>query len=453
MADDVRTPPHDDDAERSALGCVFIDNAVLADAEFSQLQPGAFYREGHRHIFRAMMCLHERGATIDVITLADELDRRGVLDAVGGPSFLSRLSSTVPSVANAPAYARIVLRDAIQRQLIAEMTRATDALYAGVRDDAAWRDTLRGRMDSLLRAETGADSYAPLGDVVAQTFSELETQWREGVHTLQTPWADLDALLPGEGVGGEQLIILAARPGMGKTAVAIEWALGVCEGVERGGRKTQAPVGFLSLEMGKTRLARRMISNRSGVPLSKIAALRLSEDEWGKVIRAGSHLSSLPLHICDHDRMPLHVVCQTIRRMVHKDGVGLIVVDYLTRIRVEGSRGDVRQDTTEISRSLKALAKELQIPIIALAQLNRDCESRADKRPLASDLKESGSIEEDADLILALYRDEVYEPDSQDAGTIELIARKNRDGQQGVARLQFNGAIQRVAELAPSWRS
>lgn len=433
----VRTPPHNDDLERSVLGCVFLDNATL-DVMADALTPASFYRESHRHVWRAMCELRSRGDAIDVLTLIDHLDAKGLGGAVGGPAFLTRLSSAVPSVANAEAYAAGVLRAATQRQLIGEMTRAVDALYEGVGDDESFRERLGERVAALTQARAMASAYEHVSASVSHTMAVLEHQWRNGLPpSIPTPWADLNANLYAGGLRPGQLAILAARPAMGKSAVGMAWALGCA--------LSGTAVGILSLEMTREELTQRLLASISGVALSTISEVRMNKEQWDEVIGAAGKLSAAPLHIAEQDRMSLDAVRQTIRRMVRVDGVKVVLIDYLTRIRLPAGV-DARVGVTEISRSLKALAKELGIPIICLAQLNRGPEQRADKRPVASDLKESGAIEEDADLIVMLYRDAVYNEGGED-NVVELLIRKQRQGALGCVALGWDGATQRVTNL------
>lgn len=433
----VRVPPHNDEIERSVLGCVFIDNAAL-DEISTYMRPEGFYRENHRHIFRAMIEMRERGEAIDVLTLTDHLAAKGLIEAVGGPTFLSRLSSSVPSVANADQYAALALAHDVDRQLIAEMTRAIDALHDGAGRSQGYKARLAERMATLAQATALTSPYVHVRQAVSDTLGELEHQWRNGTPpAISTPWADLNASLYAGGLRPGQLAILAARPAMGKSAVGMAWALGCA--------LAGTPTGILSLEMTAGELTQRLLASMSGVPLTTIAEVKMSDDEWKLIISASGKLNAAPLHIAEQDRMSLDAVRQTIRRMVRVDGVQVVLIDYLTRIRLPAGV-DARVGVTEISRSLKALAKELQIPIICLAQLNRGPEQRADKRPVASDLKESGAIEEDADLIVMLYRDAVYNEGGED-NVVELLIRKQRQGALGCVALGWDGATQRVTNL------
>ena len=430
----VRALPHNDEAERGVLGAVFIDAAALDVVEVATLTPGDFYRENHRHIWRAMRALHDAGTPIDVLTLADHLERAGLLGTIGGPAFLSRLSSSVPSIANADQYARIVARDAARREAIQTLAHATDDLHAG--EDV--RAELERVSERLGASERNAGPRL-IGELSVALTEDMDRRHRSGdrVVGVSTGWPSLDALF-GAGTKPGELIVIGARPGMGKSAVGLAMAANAAA--------AGVPVYMASYEMLAPQIALRHMAALTGVRTAAARELRMSDVEWDRWIAAlsGPRMGD-PLWIEETAGVQLHVLIARVRQMVRDHGVGLVVVDYLQQVPVRGCR-DRGEEVTRCSNALAAVAKELSIGIIALAQLNREADKRSDKRPSKSDLRASGEIEQDADVVALLYRDAYYNPNHTGPDVVEVIVDKARSGQTGTAHLELDMACGRLTE-------
>lgn len=438
---EVRVPPHNDDAERSMLGAVFLDNRAL-DEVASVVQPEDLYRESHRHIYRAMLTLHHRGEAVDVITLADQLHSEGVLEAIGGPNFLARLSNEVPSAANIGYYANIISRKSALRAFIGAAHTLIDDCYGDVTDFDAFMDRVESELFAITQA--GAKKgYATMREVIKEAFSQIESLYQKAEQVTGVPsgFIDLDAITAGW--QPSDLIILAARPAMGKTALTLNMAAHAA--IER-----KVPVAFFSLEMANVQLAIRMLCSEARIDQGKLRTGRMGEQEWARLIKAAGVLSESKIFLDDTPALPIMEFRSKVRKLKAEHDIGIIFIDYLQLMKAPGRNvGSREQEISEISRNLKGIAKELNVPIIALAQLNRGVEQRADKRPMNSDLRESGAIEQDADIISFIYRDEVYNPESEDKGIAEVILGKHRNGALGTVRLKFFGSFTRFENLAP----
>lgn len=437
----IRVPPHNEDAERSLLGAVMLDNRVL-DELLTRVSPEDFWREPHRHIFRAMSELYGRGEPIDVITLADYLLAEDRLEAVGGPNFLARLSTEVPSAANAGQYAEIVRRKSSLRQFIHTADGLVHDAYADVSDVDQFMDDVERKLFSITQAGVKKD-YASMREVIQAAFTQIEALHNKNEHITGVPsgFADLDEITAGW--QASDLIIVAARPAMGKTSFTLNMAA-------HSALVRKIPCAFFSLEMSNEQLAIRLLCSEARVDQSKLRRGNLNDQEWAKLIKAAGALSDAKIFLDDTPSLPIMEFRSKCRRMKAEHDIGIIFVDYLQLMRGTAATTNSReQEISEISRNLKAVAKELNVPIIALAQLNRGVESRTDKRPIMSDLRESGAIEQDADIITFIYRDEVYNPDTEDKGVAEIIIVKHRNGSIGSMRLRFFGPITRFENLAP----
>jgi replicative DNA helicase len=441
MGEQVRTPPHNDEAERSMLGAVFVDNRAV-DEVSALVQPENLYREPHRHIFRAMLELHGRGEAIDVITLADYLSAEGLLDAVGGANALARLSHEVPSATNVSYYATIVKRKASLRAFIAAAHTLIDECYSDVSDFDGFMDRAEAELFAITRS--GAQkSYATMREVIREAFAQIEALYQKAEQVTGVPsgFADLDEITAGW--QPSDLIILAARPAMGKTAITLNMA-------SHAALERQVPVAFFSLEMSNVQLALRMLCSESRVDQGKMRTGRLTEQEWARLLKGAKSLSESKIFLDDTPALPIMELRSKARQLKAEHDIGIIFVDYLQLMKAPGRNiGSREQEISEISRNLKGIAKELNVPVIALAQLNRGVEQRADKRPMNSDLRESGAIEQDADIISFIYRDEVYNPESEDKGLAEVILGKHRNGGLGTVKLRFFGQFTRFENLAP----
>lgn len=437
----IRVPPHNEDAEQSLLGAILLDNRVL-DELLSRISVEDFYRESHRHIFRAMSDLHRRSEPVDVITLADHLAAEDRLEAVGGPSFLARLSNVVPSAANAAQYGEIVRRKAALRKFIATADSLVQDAYADVSDVTEFMDDVERQLFAITQSGVKKD-YASMREVIQSAFTQIEALYNKSEHITGVPsgFTDLDELTAGW--QKSDLIIVAARPAMGKTSFTLNMA--AHSAISRG-----VPCAFFSLEMSNEQLAIRLLCSEARVDQSKLRRGNLNDQEWAKLIKAAGTLSEAQIFLDDTPALPIMEFRSKCRRLKAEHDIGVIFIDYLQLMRGSGGANSNReQEISEISRNLKAVAKELDVPVIALAQLNRGVESRADKRPMMSDLRESGAIEQDADIITFIYRDEVYNPDSEDKGVAEIIIGKHRNGSIGSVKLRFFGPITRFENLAP----
>lgn len=430
----VRELPHNDEAERSLLGAVFIDNAALDQQAVAALQPADFYRENHRHIFRAMREMHEARVAIDALTLADRLALAGKLDAIGGPTFLSRLSSSVPTIANVDRYAAIVSRDAARREGIHKLTEAIDGLHEG--------EDVRGELEHVTERLGASDAKRGpqhIGDLSRGVTIDMERRVLSGekMAGVSTGWGNVDKLF-GAGVKPGELAVIAGRPGMGKSAVSLALAAHAAS--------IGQPTYVASYEMLAPQIALRHMASIAGVRTNAARELRMSEDEWDRWIAAlGSSRMEDPLWIEEMAGQSLASLVARVRQMVRDEGVTLVVVDYLQQVPVP-SAYDQTARVTAVSNRLASLAKELGIGIVALAQLNRGVEQRADKRPMKSDLKSSGAIEEDADIIALLYRDAYYDQDHRGPDVVEVIVDKARSGTTGTAYLELDISCGRLTE-------
>ncbi|AWV90930.1 replicative DNA helicase [Bradymonas sediminis] len=437
----IRVPPHNEDAERSLLGAILLDNRVL-DEILSRLSVEDFYREPHRHIFRAMADLHRRSEPVDVITLADHLAAENRLEAVGGPSFLARLSNAVPSAANAAQYGEIVRRKSALRKFIATADTLVQDAYADVPDVTEFMDEVERQLFAITQSGVKKD-YSSMREVIQSAFTQIESLYNKSEHITGVPsgFADLDEMTAGW--QRSDLIIVAARPAMGKTSFTLNMAAHAA--ISRG-----IPAVFFSLEMSNEQLAIRLLCSEARVDQSKLRRGNMNDQEWAKLIKAAGSLSEAQIFLDDTPALPIMEFRSKCRRLKAEHDIGIIFIDYLQLMRGSGGpNGSREQEISEISRNLKAVAKELNVPVIALAQLNRGVESRADKRPMMSDLRESGAIEQDADIITFIYRDEVYNPDTEEKGVAEIIIGKHRNGSIGSVKLRFFGPITRFENLAP----
>lgn len=434
----VQELPHNDEAERSVLGSVFLSNTALDDIR-SAIGQDDFYRESHRYTFGAMCRLYESGQKIDVITLSDMLHMEGMLEAVGGPNWLARLSNEVPSAANVMHYVHVVDQHSKRRQFIARASEVLQGAYTCPDIDmfAAQASNALGSIGTTKEESNQyrADELAKV--TLAHVDNVLRGDGTDG--SVTSGFGDVDNLLlkfqPGK------LYLLGGRPGMGKTALALNVFTHIA---------MEQPAAFCSLEMPATEVGLRMICSESKVNTRDLLNGRMGEDQWARFIKAAGDVSKCHAIVDDTAGLELSKFKAMARRWVHKDGVKMIFIDYLQLMKDTAGRHGTRElEVSEISKTLKELAKELHIPIMALVQLNRDVEKRSNKRPQNSDLRESGSLEQDADGIGFIYRDEVYNEESEDKGFAEWIWTKNRGGALGMVRLKFLAEFTRFEGLSP----
>jgi replicative DNA helicase len=436
-----RVPPHDLAAERAVLGGILLENEALNAVTELPLRPADFYRDAHGAIFEAMLALFGEGQPVDTVTLRERLNTAGKLQRVGGDEYLLALTDTIPTVANIEAHAKIVREKSVVRRVIQAAHETAARGYGDYGNMEEFLDEAERAIFEVAK-ERLRNSYEHINEVVLRTFEEITAaaERKEHITGLPTGFRHLDWYTAGFHPG--DLIICAGRPGMGKTAFAMNLAINAC-------RARQATVAVFSLEMPKEQLARRLLCAEAGVDGNKLRTGRLTREDWAPLTRAAGELSELPIYMDDTPGLSLLELRAKARRLRTDKGLALVVIDYLQLMR-SGTRSESReQEISEISRSLKGLAKELGIPVMALSQLNRGVESRGnkDKRPQLSDLRESGAIEQDADTILFIYRDEVYNPESTDKGIAEIIIGKQRAGPTGTVRCAFRREYTRFENL------
>jgi replicative DNA helicase len=435
-----RVPPQNLEAESSVLGGILLDNEAI-NRVLEILAPEDFYRESHRKIFRAMVELSDRSEPVDLITLSDLLKSRGELELVGGAAYLASLADAVPTAANIAHYARIVREKAILRQLISAATEIATRGFEEQGDVDQFLDAAEKLIFDISEKKVKS-SFVAIGDMIKDSLKTVEKLYerKELVTGVPTGFKDLDKLTAG--LQPSDLIIVAGRPSMGKTAFCLNMA-------------TYAAfagfgVAIFSLEMAKEQLVLRMLCSEARVDNSKVRAGYLGERDFPKLANAAARLHEAPIYIDDTPAISVLELRAKARRLVRDRSkrVGLIVVDYLQLMRGMGQAANREQEISEISRSLKALAKELAVPVVAISQLNRRVEERGDKRPMMADLRESGAIEQDADVIAFIYRDEVYNPKSPDKGVAEVIVAKQRNGPTDTVRLAFLSEFTRFEDLS-----
>lgn len=428
-----RVPPHNLDAEESLLGAMMLSRDAIAAAQ-EALSAQAFYKPAHALVFDAICSLDSAGQPVDPVTVAEELDRAGYLEAVGGQKALVDLLDRTPATTSAPRYAGIVSEHATLRTLIRTANEVADIAYSKPENVATALDDAESMVFAIGQGRM-SNSTSPVRDLVDDTLDRLEALYDAGDAITGTPsgFTDLDKML--SGLQPNALLVVGARPAMGKTSFALGMAASGAMDARRG-----LPVLVFSLEMGKLELTQRLICSTARVDSSKLRNGSLSGGDWSKLVAAAGKLAEAPIWIDDNPGLTVNEIRAKSRRLKSEVGsLGLIVVDYI-QLMTGRSNAESRQvEVAEISRGLKLLARELEVPVVALAQLNRGLEQRADKRPMLADLRESGSLEQDADVVMFIYRDEVYNPESPDKGMAEVIVAKHRAGATGTVRLAFNG--------------
>jgi replicative DNA helicase len=443
-----RIPPQNIEAEQSVLGAVLLENDALNQA-LEILAPEAFYRESHQEIFRAMITLGERGQPVDAITLTEALRGKGVLEAVGGPAYIAELAAFVPSAANVAHYARIVREKSVLRSLSAVATEIASRAYEGTDEVDEFLDEAEHRIFEISerRIKPAFHTMHVLSRDSLKLIEQLYER-RELVTGVPTGFIDLDRITAG--LQPSDLVIFAARPGMGKTALALNVA--AYAAIEA---RPRLAVAFFSLEMSKEQLVLRMLCSEARVDGAKARAGFLSERDFPRLAQAAARLSEAPIYIDDSSDLSaitLKAKCRRLfRERANSDAkLGLVIVDYLQLMRSSRPAEYREKEIAEISRSLKGLAKELKVPVLALSQLNRQVESRPDRRPLLADLRESGAIEQDADVIAFIYRDEMYKgKESKEPGVAEIIIAKQRNGPTDIAKLTYLSQFTRFESYSP----
>jgi replicative DNA helicase len=426
-----RLPPQSLEAERSVLGAMLLDKEAIARA-LEMLDESCFYREAHRKIFRAILELYERNEAADLVTLSELLKRTGQLDAVGGLPYLSALFEFVATSANLEYHSKIVLEKATLRKLIEASTHIVTQAYEAREDAAELIDAAEQQIFAISdpRLRRG---FVPLKDLLTHSFEVIQELYDSKRHVTGVPsgFRDLDELT--SGFQRSDLVIVAGRPSMGKTSFVLNVAEFVA--IEE---KPGTPVAIFSLEMSKEQLVQRLLCSQARIEGHRLRRGYLGREDWPRLTSAAGRLSEAPIYIDDSPALGVLEMRAKARRLKAEVPLGLIVVDYIQLIRGQAGVENRQQEISQISRALKALAKELDVPVVALSQLSRAVETRGgDRRPVLSDLRESGALEQDADLVLFIYRGEMYERTSENQGIAEILVRKQRNGPTGDIQLKF----------------
>ena len=420
MEDMTRIPPHSVESEQSILGSILLD------------------KEAHKIIYESMIKLSNKSEPIDLITLTEELKKQGHLDDVGGISYITSLSTIVPTTSNVKYYADIVKEKSVLRKLIKV---SNDIINLGYDGSTKIEDVLEVAEKKIfdISQEKTSDDFKSINSVLMDTYDMIEHLYtnKSEITGITTGFRDLNKKI--NGMQRTDLLLIAARPAMGKTAFSLNL-------VQNAALKGDASVAVFSLEMSKEQLVQRMLSAQSNVELSKLKTGKLNENDWPRIIDAMAVLSNAKIHIDDTPGIKISELRSKCRKLKMEQGLDLILIDYLQLMEGEGNNESRQQEIAKISRSLKIIAKELNCPVVALSQLSRAPEQRADHRPMLSDLRESGSIEQDADIVMFLYRDEYYHPDSDRKNIGEVIIAKNRHGETGSVELVWLGEIQKFAD-------
>ena len=441
--DAVRTPPHSIEAEQAVLGGLMLDSNAW-DAVADIVSAGDFYRRDHRLIFEAVAEVVERRGPCDAVTVSEHLERKGLADETGGLAYLGTLARDTPSAANVRTYAEIVRERAILRQLIAAGGEIASSVFeSGGRPASELVDEAEQRVFKI--AERGSRSRAgfqSVKEILPATVDRLDAlhQTPGQLTGVPTGFTELDRMTTGLQPG--DLVVIAGRPSMGKSTLAVNIAESAAIG--RG-----VPAAIFSMEMSSEQLTLRMISSLGRVNQGHLRTGQCSDEDWSRINGAIAQLSEAPLFIDETPALTPTEVRARARRLKRERGLGLVIVDYLQLMQVSGTKENRATEISEISRGLKALAKELSIPVIALSQLNRSVEQRTEKKPVMSDLRESGAIEQDADLIMMIYREEVYEPNTTRKGIADIIIAKQRNGPVGEVHLTFLGEYTKFENLVP----
>lgn len=425
---DPKLPPQNLEAEQSVLGAILLDNAAMAKA-MEIITEDDFYRTAHRKIYTAMLDLSEQGEVIDQITLTEHLKIKGELESVGGSAYLAELVQVVPTAANIKYHCRIIRDKALLRGLIGISTEVISRGYDGTASVDDLLDYAERSVFSLAQGKLGR-SFTRLKDIIKESLDLVDALHKRGksVTGVPTGFHDLDELTAG--LQPSDLVVIAGRPSMGKTSLA----LGIAQ---HAAIKHNHKVGIFSLEMSKEQLVLRMLSSEASVDSHGLRIGKLQKEDWWRLAEAAGRLEQAPIFIDDTGALTVQQMRGKARRLKAECGLDLLVVDYLQLMQGRSDAESRQQEISDISRSLKALAKELHVPVVALSQLSRAVESRKPPIPMLADLRESGAIEQDADVVIFIYRDEVYNPDSEEKGIAQIMVKKHRNGPTGDVKLTF----------------
>ncbi len=435
-----KVPPHDIEAEQAIIGSMLTDkDAVIASIEV--LKQDDFYREDNKAIYEAIFNLYNRAEPIDIITVKAELESMGKFEQVGGLEYLAGLPEKVPTTANASKYIKIVEEKAILRKLI---KTANEIIELGYDPAEEVEDIMEGAEKKIfnIMQDKNQKSYTPLKDVLVESFTQLEELYNRKQHITGVPTGFTELDYKTAGLHGSELILIAARPAMGKTAFALNIATNASV-------RANVPVAVFSLEMSKEQLVNRILCSEAMVDSNKVRTGKLEENDWTKLAESIGPLSEAEIYIDDTPGISITEIRAKCRKLKLEKNIGMVVIDYLQLVQGSNSRrnGSREQEISEISRSLKILAKEIGVPVIALSQLSRAAEQRPDHRPMLSDLRESGAIEQDADIVMFLYRDDYYNQDSEKKDIAEVIIAKHRGGSTGTVELLWLGSYTKFVNL------
>jgi replicative DNA helicase len=434
-----RIPPHNLDAEQSVLGAMLESKEAIANV-IEIIEPEHFYKPVHNEIYDTILSLYGKGEAVDAITVADELARRGKLESIGGKPYIHGLLEAYPTASSAGHYARIVEELAILRRLIEAGNHVQELGFAMPEDVA---DTLNEAEETIFNVgdKRLKDDYHEIRKLLMKSMVDIETLYERGANLtgISSGFPDLDDMT--SGFQPSNLIIVAARPSMGKSSLLNDFALAAA-------LKQSLPSVIFSLEMSKEEVVKRFLSSEARVDAQRINKGALQEQDWTKLSAALGRLAEAPIFVDDSANISLMEMRAKCRRLKARHGLGLVFIDYLQLMQSPRRSENRQQEVSEISRSLKILARELQVPVICASQLNRAVEVRSDKRPMLGDLRESGAIEQDSDLVMFIYRDEVYNPDTEAKGEAELILAKHRNGPTGKVRLAFMNQYTKFASIA-----
>ena len=434
-----KVPPHDLEAEQAIIGSMLTDrDAVISAIEI--LKEEDFYREDNKAIYTAILNLYNRAEPIDIITVKSELESMGKFEQVGGLEYLAELPEKVTTTANAMKYIKIVEEKSTLRRLIKTANEIIELGYSPTEDVEDIMEGAEKKIFNIMQ-EKNQKGYAPIKDVLVESFTKLEELYNRKQHITGVPSGFTELDYRTAGFHGSELILIAARPAMGKTAFALNIATNAAV-------KANVPVAVFSLEMSKEQLVNRILCSESMVDSNKVRTGKLEEDDWTKLAGAIGPLSEAEIFIDDTPGINITEIRAKCRKLKLEKNIGMVVIDYLQLIQGSNKRGGSReQEISEISRSLKILAKELDVPVIALSQLSRAAEQRPDHRPMLSDLRESGAIEQDADIVMFLYRDDYYNQDSDKKDIAEIIIAKHRGGSTGTVELLWLGSYTKFVNL------
>lgn len=433
-----KVPPHDIEAEQAVIGSMLTDQEAVY-AAIERLKPEDFYREDNKQIYTAILNIYNKAEPIDIITLKAELSSMGKLDAVGGLEYIVELPEKVPTTANVDRYIKIVEEKSLLRNLIRAANEILSSGYAQEDDVENIVDHAEKKIFDVMQKKS-QKGYTTIKDVLVESFTKLEELYNQKEHITGVPtgFAELDKKTAG--LHGSELILIAARPAMGKSAFALNIG-------SYAATRANVPVAIFSLEMSKEQVGNRILCSEALVDSNNVRTGELNDEELGKLAETSGELSQAPIYIDDTPGISVMEIRAKCRKLKLEKNIGLVIIDYLQLIQGSGKTSSREQEIAEISRSLKILAKEIEVPVIALSQLSRAVEARPDHRPMLSDLRESGSIEQDADIVMFLYRDDYYNQDSEKKNIAEVIIAKQRAGSTGTVELAWLGKYTKFANL------